>query len=83
MEEAQKIKGDDIGQIILEADKGRAEKKIKEYIEAGKLFEAQSLAQAIGRELTADEWKKAAKVCKGKGNEDNAEVALQKAEGLQ
>jgi hypothetical protein len=87
--ETQKAKGDDIGQIIMEAEKGRtgkAEKRIKEYIEAMMPFEAQSLAQAIGRELTADEWKRVEKVCRQKAEEGDenatevAEVALIKAE---
>lgn len=74
MEEAQKTEGDDIGQIIMETKEGRTgkvEEKIKEYIEADKLFEAQSLAQAIGRELTVDELKRIAE----KGDEDIADVA--------
>lgn len=86
MEEAQKTKGDDIGRIIMEAKEGRtgkAEEKIKEYIEAGNLFKAQSLAQAIGRELTVDEWKRAEEVCRQNGDKDKAEVALQKAKKLQ
>ena len=80
-----KLKGicKDAGSRIMRALKenrlGDAEEILKGFIEAGRLFGAESAAQEIGRKLTVKELIRVAEVC-GNGDEDKAEVALLKAE---
>jgi len=65
---------------ITEGQPGDAEEVLKGLIEAGRLFEAESAAQEIGRELTFKELTTIATVCRQNGDNDKAEVALQMAE---